>query len=192
MCSWNKNDNLGTHLTFSPEFFDMDSSISEFGQIHCCKQGFRSKINNKMAKSVDPDETPRKEPSHLDLHCLQRYPCWSTGMEGLTFPGNKQMSFCLTTHQPTLITLCHCPKKWEDRKIKQLDIWAAMWKKNLMICAQQTDQPAHLQSDQFSLCTWWDGYPYINVILISPWKHILLVLSEVLLMSKTIYVFVEK
>ena len=32
-----------------------------------------------MANSVDPDETARDEPSHLDLHCLQRYLFWSVG-----------------------------------------------------------------------------------------------------------------
>ena len=26
-----------------------------------------------MANSVDPDETARYEPSHLDLHCLQGF-----------------------------------------------------------------------------------------------------------------------
>ena len=35
----------------------MDSSTSEFGHIHCCKQGFQSKINNRIANSVDPDES---------------------------------------------------------------------------------------------------------------------------------------
>ena len=30
-----------------------------------------SKINNRMADSVDLDETTHYEPSHLDLHCLQ-------------------------------------------------------------------------------------------------------------------------
>ena len=35
----------------------MDSSISEFENIHCCKLGLESKINNCMAISVDPDET---------------------------------------------------------------------------------------------------------------------------------------
>ena len=37
-----------------------------------------------MANSVHPDETAHYEPSHLDLHCLQRYLCWSAGMKGLT------------------------------------------------------------------------------------------------------------
>ena len=40
-------------------------------------------MNNCMANSVDPDETARYEPSHLDLHCLQRYLYWSAGMKGL-------------------------------------------------------------------------------------------------------------
>ena len=39
-----------------------------------------SKTNNRMANSVDPDETAK--PSHLDLHCLQKYLCWSAGMKG--------------------------------------------------------------------------------------------------------------
>ena len=60
----------------------MDSSISESG--HSLLQiGFQSKINNRMVNSVDPDEMAPYEPSHLDLHCLQRYLYWSAGMEGL-------------------------------------------------------------------------------------------------------------
>ena len=34
--------------------------------------GISAKINNTMANCVDPDETARYEPSHLDLHCLQK------------------------------------------------------------------------------------------------------------------------
>ena len=37
-----------------------------------------------MANSVDPDETARDEPSHLDLHCLHKYQFWSTNLIGLT------------------------------------------------------------------------------------------------------------
>ena len=48
----------------------MDFPIFEFGHINCYKQEFQSKINNRMANSVDPD---RHEPSHLDLYGLQRY-----------------------------------------------------------------------------------------------------------------------
>ena len=47
------------------------------------KKGFQSKISNRLTNSVDPDETARKEPSHLDLHGLQRCPCWSAGLKGI-------------------------------------------------------------------------------------------------------------
>ena len=36
-----------------------------------------------MTNSVDPDETARYEPSHLDLHYLQRYLVWFAGLKGL-------------------------------------------------------------------------------------------------------------
>ena len=36
-----------------------------------------------MAKSVDPDEMTPYEPSHQDLHCLQRYLVWFAGMKCL-------------------------------------------------------------------------------------------------------------
>ena len=51
----------------------MDSSISEFGQIQCCRLGFQSKINKKIASIVDPDQVAHYETSHLALHCSQRY-----------------------------------------------------------------------------------------------------------------------
>ena len=38
-------------------------------------------MNNRIANSVDPDEMAHYEPSHLDLHCLQRHPHWSAGMK---------------------------------------------------------------------------------------------------------------
>ena len=40
-------------------------------------------INNRMANSVDLNETAHEEPSHLDLHCLHRYLCWSARLKGL-------------------------------------------------------------------------------------------------------------
>ena len=49
--------------------------------------GFQSKINNRMANIVDPDETARYEPFHLDLHCLQRHLHWSVGRKGLSCIG---------------------------------------------------------------------------------------------------------
>ena len=36
----------------------------------------------RKANSVDPDETARYEPSHLDQHCLLRYLFWSAGLKG--------------------------------------------------------------------------------------------------------------
>ena len=41
-----------------------------------------------MANSVDPDETARDEPSHLDLHCLNRHLFLSAGLKG---PANYEM-----------------------------------------------------------------------------------------------------
>ena len=67
-------------LTLSPLSSEMDSSISEFG--HSLLQiGFFLKFNNRIANSVEPDETAQYEPQ-LDRHCSQRYPFWSIGMKG--------------------------------------------------------------------------------------------------------------
>ena len=41
------------------------------------------KTKNIMANSVDPDEMAHHEPSHLDLHCLQRYLPRSAGLKCL-------------------------------------------------------------------------------------------------------------
>ena len=41
--------------------------------VHCCKEGFQSKIKNRMA---------RNEPSHLDLHFLHMYLFCSVGLKG--------------------------------------------------------------------------------------------------------------
>ena len=37
-----------------------------------------------MTNRVDSDETAHDEPSHKDLHCLQKYLSWYTGLAGLT------------------------------------------------------------------------------------------------------------
>ena len=50
--------------------------------------GFSQKsITDRMANSVDPDETARYEPYHLALHCLQRYLNWAVGTKGLILNG---------------------------------------------------------------------------------------------------------
>ena len=41
------------------------------------------KNQNRMANSVDPDETAHYELSHQDLHCLHRYVVWFAGLKGL-------------------------------------------------------------------------------------------------------------
>ena len=47
------------------------------------QRGFQLHISNRIGNSVDPDETAHDEPSHLDLHCLQKYMYSSVGMKGL-------------------------------------------------------------------------------------------------------------
>ena len=46
-------------------------------------RGFSQIINKSVANSVDPDEMARFEPSHLDLHCLQKHLYWTAGMKKL-------------------------------------------------------------------------------------------------------------
>ena len=43
-----------------------------------------------MANSVDPDVTAQNEPSHLELHCLQKCMYWSGEIKGLTFKGVRK------------------------------------------------------------------------------------------------------
>ena len=43
----------------------VDSSIFESGRVNCCLLGFETEIENRMANSVDPDETANYEPSRL-------------------------------------------------------------------------------------------------------------------------------
>ena len=62
----------------------MDSSISEFKHIQCCKLGFQSKVNNRMVNGVDPDGMACYKLSHLNLYCSQRYLYWSEGIKVLT------------------------------------------------------------------------------------------------------------
>ena len=59
----------------------MDPSVSKSGHIHCCKLGFQSKIDNRMANSADPDETARNEPSHLKLHCFAKVSVLVKGLQ---------------------------------------------------------------------------------------------------------------
>ena len=73
---------------FTPEFqrrtlpfVTLDTSID-------AKSGF-SQIINRMADSVDPDETAHNEPSHQDLHCFQWCLCWYVVMKGFNQISNS-------------------------------------------------------------------------------------------------------
>ena len=71
-------------LTLSPLFLKNRLFYLCIWTHHCCKQGFQSHVNNRIGNSVDPDETARYEPSHLDLHCVQKYLYWF-GLHGYIF-----------------------------------------------------------------------------------------------------------
>ena len=63
---------INTSLSFHLWVYEMDSSVSEFGQSIVANRGFSQ--NSSLANSVDRDGTARRDmPSHLDMHCLQRY-----------------------------------------------------------------------------------------------------------------------
>ena len=55
-------------LTFHPVFLKWNLPILN-SDTSIIANGVFDKIKNRMANSVDPDY----EPSHLDLHCLQKY-----------------------------------------------------------------------------------------------------------------------
>ena len=56
----------------------MYSSIFESGQNHCSNR-VSVKNQNRMANNVDPEEMANYEPSHQELHCLQKH-CF--GLQG--------------------------------------------------------------------------------------------------------------
>ena len=61
---------------------------------------------NRMANNVDPDEMAHYEPSHLDLHCLQRYLSWSAGPKRLWHD-----TFCSKSYLNTLLFFQNFNKK---------------------------------------------------------------------------------
>ena len=68
---------------FISEDSEVDTLIVNLNMFTDAKGGFSLKSKNGMVNSVDPDETARYEPSHLDLHCLHMYLSWSDGLEEL-------------------------------------------------------------------------------------------------------------
>ena len=66
---------------FTPEFLKWDHPSLNLDNFIVANRGL-VKINHTMANGVDPDEMASYDSSHLDLHCLLMYPCWSAGMHG--------------------------------------------------------------------------------------------------------------
>ena len=64
--------------TFTPIFLKWTLPYLNLFQIYVY-----IKPKNKMANSTDSDEMAPDEPSHQDLHCLQRYLFWSAMLEEL-------------------------------------------------------------------------------------------------------------
>ena len=50
---------------------------------------FESQINNRITNSVYLGDTSHYEPSHLDLHCLQKCLSWSAGLKYTDSPGRR-------------------------------------------------------------------------------------------------------
>ena len=59
-------------------------------------------VRSKLANSVDPDETARGEPSHLDLHCLHMYICFDLPSEMVNMPGLNSTDFFTVLKQKGL------------------------------------------------------------------------------------------
>ena len=86
--------------TFQPWMFEIKSFISAFRHIHCCQKGDIFKSSTNIANSLDSDETAHCDPSHLDLHCMQNYLLWSTGLNGL-----RSVSPCLVSQEGSVRSL---------------------------------------------------------------------------------------
>ena len=70
---------------FHPWVSEMDSSSLNLNKSTDENTGsIQDKIKQNI-NGVDPDETARHEPSHLDLHCLHRCLFWSAGLKGLKY-----------------------------------------------------------------------------------------------------------
>ena len=51
----------------------LSENLFNLDMFTAANKGFSLKQKNRMATSVDPDETTRYDPTHLDLHCLHKY-----------------------------------------------------------------------------------------------------------------------
>ena len=57
---------------FTPKFLKLTLLTINFDMSTVANGAPLQKTKTRMANSVHPDETALSEPSHLDLHCLQR------------------------------------------------------------------------------------------------------------------------
>ena len=80
---------------FTPKYLNWTVPSLNLDTFIVANRGFSQKINNRMANSVDPDETARYEPSHLGLQCLQKYLYWSAGMKGMIARVHVCVRVCL-------------------------------------------------------------------------------------------------
>ena len=72
----------------------MDSSVFVFWFGPFLSIGFILKIINRLANSVDPDETAHNEPSHLDLYKLHCSFYRSTRLTGLIYQHIVILDLC--------------------------------------------------------------------------------------------------
>ena len=74
--------NIGTRLRWTLSLLSFWSRLFHHWIWTCLL--LQKWYQSKIANSVDPDEMAHYEPSHLDLHCLQRYPFLSAWLKWLT------------------------------------------------------------------------------------------------------------
>ena len=63
-----------------------------------------------MANSVDLDEPAHYKLSHLDLHCLQKYLSWFTGLKGLNHVDGAIWQRGILSVHFTMMHYGKCPK----------------------------------------------------------------------------------
>ena len=68
---------------------------------------FQPKSGNRIANSVDPDETAHNEPFHLEQHCLHKFLFCSAGLKGLYI----SLKYILAKSSKWPLTICRLPLK---------------------------------------------------------------------------------
>ena len=83
--------------------------------------GVSIKNQNRMANSVDPDETAHYEPSHQDLRCLQKQMVWSAVLKGLTMSQPMRATCVICYMKGNMVMTCTIDEF-------TLELWAVMRK----------------------------------------------------------------